>query len=117
MSSRSPRQQTELILASSSQRERGKVSAEGVKPLSKGSINKTPCKEEVLNGKVVRSVNPDQSDYCGLIVAKSEEGVIIGHYEFGIGSLLNKKELLQEGDPVSFQVSTLENFALNVKSN
>ena len=70
-----------------------------------------------MNGKVVRSVNPDQSDYCGLIVAKSEEGVIIGQYEFGIGSLLNKKELLQEGDPVSFQVSTLENFALNVKSN
>ena len=98
----------------------GKVSAEGVKPLTKGSIPKTPCKEEVLNGKVVRplrSVNPDQSDYCGLIAAKSEEGTILGKYEFGIASLLNKKELLQEGDPVSFQVSTAENFALNVKSN
>ena len=98
----------------------GKVSAEGVKPLGKGSIPKAPCKEEVLNGKVVRplrSVNPDQSDYCGLIVAKSEDGTILGQYEFGIASLLNKKELLQEGDPVSFQVSTSENFALNVKSN
>ena len=98
----------------------GKVSAEGVKPLSRGSIPKIPCKEDVFNGKVVRplrSVNPDQSDYCGLIAAKSEDGTILGQYEFGIASLLNKKELLQEGDPVSFQVSQTENFALNVKSN
>merc|ERR1719225_2164988 len=98
----------------------GKVSAEGVKPLGKGSIPKPPCKEEVLNGKVVRplrSVNPDQSDYCGLIAAKSDDGTVLGQYEFGIASLLNKKELLQEGDPVSFQVSLTENFALNVKSN
>ena len=98
----------------------GKVSAEGVKPLSRGSIPKLPCKEDVFNGKVVRplrSVNPDQSDYCGLIAAKSEDGTILGQYEFGIASLLNKKELLQEGDPVSFQVSQSENFALNVKSN
>jgi len=99
----------------------GKVSAEGVKPLSRGSIPKIPSKEDVFNGKVVRplrSVNPDQSDYCGLIAAKSEEdGKILGHYEFGIASLLNKKELLQEGDPVSFQLSQTEAFALNVKSN
>merc|ERR1719347_20474 len=98
----------------------GKVSAEGVKPLSKGSIPKISCREEVLNGKVMRplrSVNPDQADYCGLIIAKNEDGVIPGEFEFGIASLLNKKELLQEGDPVNFQVSQAENFALNVKSN
>jgi len=98
----------------------GKVSAEGVKPLTKGAIPKAPCKEDVLNGKVMRplrSVNPDQADYCGLIVAKSEDGTILGEFEFGIASLLNKKELLQEGDPVNFQVSQAENFALNVKSN
>ena len=85
----------------------GKVSAEGVKPLTKGAIPKVPCKEDVLNGKVVRplrSVNPDQADYCGLIVAKSEDGTILGEFEFGIASLLNKKELLQEGGPVNFQV-------------
>lgn len=29
---------------------------------------------------------------------------MIGEYQFGIASLLNKKELLQEGDPVNFQV-------------
>ena len=40
-----------------------KVSAEGVKPLARGSIPLTPVKEEMLYGKVVRplrSVNPDQ---------------------------------------------------------
>merc|ERR1719225_722026 len=99
----------------------GKVSAEGVKPLSKGAIPKPACREDVLNGKVVRplrSVNPDQADYCGLIAHKDlNDGSVLGEYEFGIASLLNKKELLQEGDPVSFQVSAAENFALNVKSN
>ena len=30
---------------------------------------------------------------------------MLGEYHFGIASLLNKKELLQEGDPVNFQVS------------
>merc|ERR550539_120291 len=100
----------------------GKVSAEGVKPLTKGSIPKAATKtDEVLNGKVVRplrSVNPDQADCCGLIAHKDlNDGSVLGEYEFGIASLLNKKELLQEGDPVSFQVSAAENFALNVKSN
>ena len=76
-------------------------------PPPRGAIPKAPCKEDVLNGKVMRplrSVNPDQADYCGLIVAKSEDGTILGEFEFGIASLLNKKELLQEGDPVNFQV-------------
>ena len=55
----------------------GKVSAEGVKVLTKGSIAPLKAKEEVMNGKVVRplrSVNPDQDEYCGLIQVKSEEG-------------------------------------------
>jgi cold shock CspA family protein len=98
----------------------GKVSAEGVKVLTKGSIPKNPVKEEMLYGKVarpLRSVNPDQADYCGLIVSKSEEGKILAEYQFGIASLLNKKELLQEGDPVNFQVSLNEPFAYNIKSN
>ena len=55
----------------------GKISAEGVKVLSKGSIPPLKASEEVLNGKVMRplrSANPDQEDYCGLIHVKSEEG-------------------------------------------
>jgi len=64
----------------------------------------------------LRSANPDQDDYCGLIHVKSEEGKVIAQYEFGIASLLNKKELLQVGDPVQFQVHTTEDFAVNIQA-
>lgn len=130
----------------------GKISAEGVKVLSKGSIPPLKASEEVLNGKVMRplrSANPDQEDYCGLIHVKSEEGkgmqlddyqlfinliirrkrqiwdanfqwisfyLVIAQYEFGIASLLNKKELLQIGDPVQFQVHITEDFAVNIQA-
>ena len=46
--------------------------------VNKGTIPPLPAKEESFNGKVVRplrSVNPDQDEYCGLIQTKSEEGV------------------------------------------
>ena len=42
-----------------------------------------------------------------------KDGTVLGEYEFGIASLLNKKE----GDMVNFQDSQIENFALDVKSN
>jgi hypothetical protein len=34
----------------------------------------------------------------------------VGEFIFGLVSLLNKKELLQEGDPVNFQVGVHGNF-------
>ena len=40
----------------------------------------------------------------------------MAQYEFGIASLLNKKELLQVGDPVQFQVHTSEDFAVNIQA-
>ena len=55
----------------------GKVSAENVRLLRRGTIPPIPGKEDILHGKVVRplrSVNPDQSDYCGLIQVKNEDG-------------------------------------------
>lgn len=42
--------------------------------------------------------------------------LVIAQYEFGIASLLNKKELLQVGDPVQFQVHTTEDFAVNIQA-
>ena len=51
----------------------GKISAENVRLLRKGTIpamNPASESSEVLQGKVVRplrSVNPDQTEYCGLI--------------------------------------------------
>ena len=41
---------------------------------------------------------------------------VIAEYEFGIASLLNKKELLQVGDPVQFQVHLTEDFAVNIQA-
>ena len=48
----------------------GKISAENVKSLKKGSISTNPVEEEVLEGIVVRplrNVNPDQAQYAGLV--------------------------------------------------
>ena len=55
----------------------GKVSAENVRLMRRGTIPSLSGQEEVLHGKVVRplrSVNPDQTDYCGLIQVKNEDG-------------------------------------------
>ena len=41
---------------------------------------------------------------------------VLAEYEFGIASLLNKKELLQVGDPVQFQVHITEDFAVNIQA-
>ena len=97
-----------------------KTSAENVVLVEKGTIPQHEAHEEIFLGKVVRplrSVNPDQNDYCGLIQAKDDDGTVVGSYAFGIASLKNKKDLLQVGDPVQFQASKREpNFAVNVKS-
>ena len=42
--------------------------------------------------------------------------LVIAQYDFGIASLLNKKELLQVGDPVQFQVHVNEDFAVNIQA-
>jgi len=101
----------------------GKLSAEGVRALEKGTIVAPVGLPDLLTGKVVRplrSVNPDQEEYCGLIQLCKGEGdgdATPPRYEFGIASLSNKKELLQVDDPVTFQVSAKEpNFAVGVRS-
>jgi len=88
-----------------------------VRILRKGNIPPIPGKDETLNGKVVRplrSVNPDQTDYCGLIQVKNEDGTVLTEYRFGIASLINKKELLQVGDAVQFHADLDEDFAVNI---
>jgi len=85
--------------------------------LRKGTIPAINGKEDVLHGKVVRplrSVNPDQTDYCGLIQVKNEDGSVVTEYRFGIASLINKKELLQVGDAVQFHSDLNDDFAVNI---
>jgi cold shock CspA family protein len=55
----------------------GKLSAEGVRALDKGTIAPPIGLADIYTGKVVRplrSVNPDQDEYCGLIQVCKIEG-------------------------------------------
>lgn len=85
-------------------------SAENVKIIPKGTISLPSITGEVLDGTVVRplrSVNPDQNEYSGMVKVKQDnidEKPL--EYEFGIMGLLNKRELLQVGDAVQFQVDS-----------
>ncbi|PSN48449.1 hypothetical protein C0J52_16573 [Blattella germanica] len=93
------------------------LTIENVRVLPKGTIQLPPATGPILDGTVVRplrSVNPDQTQYAGLVqvcLADSEEKG--EEYEFGITGLANKRELLQAGDPVTFQVDS-ENRAANI---
>ncbi|XP_049813470.1 cold shock domain-containing protein E1-like isoform X1 [Schistocerca nitens] len=95
------------------------LTAENVRILPKGTIELPPAQGDVLNGIVIRplrSVNPDQSQYAGLIQVSTEGEDEKGpEYEFGITGLANKRELLQTGDPVTFQVDT-EGRATNISA-
>lgn len=55
----------------------GKLSAECVKVVDKGTLSPLVSQENVLQGSVVRplrSVNPDQDEYCGEIHVYSDDG-------------------------------------------
>ncbi|GLH03657.1 Uncharacterized protein GBIM_09526 [Gryllus bimaculatus] len=97
------------------------LSAENVRVLTKGTIELPAAVGDIMEGTVIRplrSVNPDQTQYAGLIQTNTdeeeeEEETEKKEYEFGITSLSNKRELLQNGDPVTFQLDT-EGRAANV---
>lgn len=95
----------------------GCTAAESVRLLEKGSIPRPNINAEVLDGTVIRplrSANPDQVEYAGLIkVNPTTEDEETPEYEFGIMGLVNKRELLQTGDPVQFQVDS-DNHATNI---
>jgi hypothetical protein len=63
--------------------------------------------EETYQGVVVRPlrcINPDQSEYCGLIQIKTDANESISTHQFGITGLSNKRDLLQKDDVVSFKL-------------
>lgn len=103
-----------------------KQSAECVRKLPKGTIPLEEAKPEIMDGVVIRPVrcfNPDQDEYPGLIqqvVDHEEEAEQTGEvYQFGITSLADRREFVQKGDVVQFQVSASSKEgaqrALNVK--
>ncbi|XP_027228505.1 RNA-binding protein Unr isoform X1 [Penaeus vannamei] len=84
----------------------GKVSAENVRTLAKGTLQMPKILGDIFEGTVLRSmrsINPDQEEYSGLVcVGNEDEG--LEQYEFGITGVVNKRELLQPGDQVTFQL-------------
>lgn len=82
--------------------------AENVRTLPKNSIPQPAVLETVHNGVVarpLRCINPDQQEYAGLIELHDEQRTtVISQHEFGITSLVNKRDLLQKGDLVSFRI-------------
>ncbi|XP_059620079.1 LOW QUALITY PROTEIN: cold shock domain-containing protein E1-like [Phlebotomus argentipes] len=83
--------------------------AENVKIVAKGTINQPKVLDAVYNGLVarpLRCINPDQAEYCGLITLISDMGEVVSTHEFGITSLVNKRDLLQKNDAVSFKLDT-----------
>lgn len=86
------------------------TAAESVRLLPRGSIPRPTPVSEVLDGTVtrpLRSANPDQAEYAGLIkINPTNENEETPEYEFGIMGLVNKRELLQIGDPVQLQVDS-----------
>ncbi|XP_014228591.1 cold shock domain-containing protein E1 isoform X1 [Trichogramma pretiosum] len=95
----------------------GCTAAETVRLLPKGSIPRAKVESEVLDGTVIRplrSANPEQVEYAGMIkVNPTNENEETPEYEFGIMGLANKRELLQSGDPVQFQLDS-EGHACNI---
>lgn len=95
----------------------GCIAAESVSLVPRGTIPRAAVLTEILDGFVVRplrSANPEQLEYAGLIkVTTAHDDEKDTEYEFGIMGLVNKRELLQAGDPVQFQID-IEGHACNI---
>ncbi|KAL3974121.1 growth factor receptor-bound protein 10 [Sarotherodon galilaeus] len=64
----------------------------------------------VMTGKVIRpirSVDPSQTEYQGLVEFSEEGGSKVQNYPFGIMSMASKSDCLQKGEQVKFQVCTI----------
>jgi len=92
-------------------RKTSKVSAENIRKLQGGSVAPEEVFPEVYDGKVVRCmriINPDQEEYPGLVQMSSGEesgdGDLAETYTYGITSLADKRDFLQKGDVVKFQL-------------
>ncbi|XP_038675875.1 cold shock domain-containing protein E1 isoform X6 [Scyliorhinus canicula] len=87
-----------------------KVSAEKVAKITTVNGPSDEVYPTVYSGKVVRplrSVDPQQAEYQGLIEI-TEEGTMQGEvYPFAIISLANKTDCLQKGETIKFQLCTV----------
>lgn len=92
-------------------RKTAKVSAEAIRKLQPGTVAPETVEVPILDGRIMRSmriVNPEQDEYPGLVqvVSQDEETAVV--YEYGITSLADKRDFLQRGDLVKFQVAVVK---------
>lgn len=93
--------------------------AENVKVLPRGTIVQPKVMDVIYSGVVERPprcINPEQEEYSGQIVRLNEGKGIVSTHEFGITSLINKRDLIQKDDDVSFKLDE-SNRAVEVISN
>ncbi|XP_046896412.1 cold shock domain-containing protein E1 isoform X11 [Hypomesus transpacificus] len=87
-----------------------KVSAEKVTKVAAVNGVGEDVGATVMLGKVVRplrSVDPSQTEYQGLIEVTEEGGTKGQNYPFGIVGMANKADCLQKGEMVKFQLCTV----------
>ncbi|XP_041860807.1 cold shock domain-containing protein E1 isoform X4 [Melanotaenia boesemani] len=87
-----------------------KVSAEKVTKVAAVNSAGEDVGAAVMTGKVlrpIRSVDPSQTEYQGLIEVIEEGGGKGQNYPFGIMGMTNKSDCLQKGEIVKFQVCTV----------
>ncbi|XP_065063770.1 cold shock domain-containing protein E1-like [Rhopilema esculentum] len=108
----------------------GKISGERITKIPNGSIVQENILPEFLDGVVMKPIriwDPEQDEYEGLIditdpskANECEDEAVPLLYSFGITSLVNKKEPLQIGDKVTFQIAIdqagIKQRAMNVTS-
>ncbi|XP_022071144.1 cold shock domain-containing protein E1 isoform X2 [Acanthochromis polyacanthus] len=87
-----------------------KVSAEKVTKVAAVNGIGEDISASVMMGKVIRplrSVDPSQTEYQGLIEVTEEGGTKGQNYPFGIMGMASKGDCLQKGELVKFQVCTV----------
>uniref|UniRef100_A0A3B4Z2Y1 Cold shock domain-containing protein E1 n=1 Tax=Stegastes partitus TaxID=144197 RepID=A0A3B4Z2Y1_9TELE len=87
-----------------------KVSAEKVTKVAAVNGTGEDVSASVMMGKVIRplrSVDPSQTEYQGLIEVTEEGGTKGQNYPFGIMGMASKADCLQKGELVKFQVCTV----------
>ncbi|XP_013412003.1 cold shock domain-containing protein E1-like [Lingula anatina] len=88
-----------------------KVSAENIRKLPKGTVAVVANQPGMKRGKIIRPmriVNPDQDEYCGIVQVGTDDDPSAEKYPYGITSLADKRDFLQKGDIVKFQICTVK---------
>ncbi|XP_064629135.1 cold shock domain-containing protein E1-like [Lineus longissimus] len=91
-------------------RKTAKVSAEYIRKLNKGTVAPEDVLPGFIEGRIIRPmriINPDQDEYPGLVQVGFEDDSNPITYQYGITSLTDKKDFLQKGDAVKFQLSVI----------